>query len=65
MLIDKLNQVVTVVRDVDRTGKMTQLILKIRAGIDNNGAVIGDGSFDKSSVNDVVGRMVKRGDRMK
>jgi hypothetical protein len=37
---------------------MAELILEIRAGIDNNGAVVGDGGFDSSSVNGVIRRMV-------
>jgi hypothetical protein len=37
---------------------MAELILKIGAGIDNNGTVVGDRGFDRASVNGIISQMI-------
>lgn len=68
MLIDKLNQIIAIIGNVDCTGKMAELELKVGAGIDDDSTVVGDGGFDKSAVNCFILRVdlgmgIGRGER--
>ena len=68
MRIDKLNQIFAIVGNIDRTGKVAELILKIRAGVDDDGAVVGDSGFDVDTANGFIlsgdlGLVFGRGER--